>query len=147
MHHLRHLDPIASSIPSISTWWNRLHEESSILERSDIIGERFATIKYARMYEQSQIDMFVADIKTYVVHLRDARVRLEGQLGQYSTNRSYKIGSADITPGRCFPYQIHQRVPSGWIVAQRKSISTSASLDSSPGIYLLYLVLHQDGPI
>jgi hypothetical protein len=33
------------------------------------------------MYEQSQIDMFVADIKTYVVHLRDARVRLEGQLG------------------------------------------------------------------
>lgn len=85
MHHIRHLDSIASSIPSISTWWNRLQEESSILVYSEKIGEGFAKIKYARMYDQSRVDAFIADMKIYAGYLRDVRVGLEAQHRKRST--------------------------------------------------------------
>lgn len=83
MHHFRHLDSVAFSIPSVSNWWTRLNEESTILEYSRKIGEDFAKVRYARMYDQGQIDRFIVDMKTYTGHLRDLRFRLESQPCQY----------------------------------------------------------------
>jgi hypothetical protein len=84
IHHLRHLDSIASSIPTVSTWWTLLQEESSILELSRNMGDDFTRIRYARMYDQGQIDNFIINMKTYTGQLRDLRFRLEAQPCQYS---------------------------------------------------------------
>jgi hypothetical protein len=84
LHHLHHLHPTALNLPSISQWWNSLRKESEVLEHVRFIGERFATLKYARVYDQVQVDGFVSDFNAFAGVMTECRRQLEGDLGECS---------------------------------------------------------------
>jgi hypothetical protein len=84
VHHLRHLELVASNTLSIRRCWSQLYEESQILEQSRDIGDRFRTIRFARMYDQVQIDGFVVELKVYAECLGQLRLHQEAKPRQYS---------------------------------------------------------------
>lgn len=61
-----------------------MRKESEVLEHVRFIGERFATLKYARVYDQVQVDGFVSDFNAFAGVMTECRRQLEGDLGECS---------------------------------------------------------------
>ncbi|KAJ9098204.1 hypothetical protein QFC21_004533 [Naganishia friedmannii] len=92
LHHLRHLHPAACNLPSISQWWNNLRKESEVLEHVRFIGERFTTLKYARIYDQIQVDGFVSEFHAFARLMAESRLQIMGDIPLYLNCCAAQIG-------------------------------------------------------
>lgn len=91
IHHLHHLQLVAATMPTVRNWWNRLYEESEVLEEARGISNLYTAIRFARIYDQAQIDGFIAEMKTYAARLGHLRSHLSNQPCGYQGALMYTL--------------------------------------------------------